>query len=122
MGAGTLIFQLFNRELLLLFEATQEMLAIGSPALSIISWSFILAGISMVLGSVFQAVDHGGQSLMITLFRQMLLLLPLVYLLAAFTFGLAISWWAFVITEGAMAVLSLYLYRRICRQSLQIPA
>ena len=121
MGAGTLIFQLFNRELLLLFEATQEMLAIGSPALSIISWSFILAGISMILGSVFQAVDHGGQSLMITLFRQMILLLPLVYLLA-FIFGLAISWWAFVITEGAMAVLSLYLYRRICRQSLQIPA
>ena len=121
MGVGTLIFQLFNRELLLLFEATQEMLAIGSPALSIISWSFILAGISMVLGSVFQAVDHGGQSLMITLFRQMILLLPLVYLLA-FTFGLAISWWAFVITEGAMAVLSLYLYRRICRRSLQIPA
>ena len=121
MGVGTLIFQLFNQELLLLFEATQEMLAIGSPALSIISWSFILAGISMILGSVFQAVDHGGQSLMITLFRQMILLLPLVYLLA-FTFGLAISWWAFVITEGAMAVLSLYLYRRICRQSLQIPA
>ena len=81
MGVGTLIFQLFNRELLLLFEATQEMLAIGSPALSIISWSFILAGISMILGSVFQAVDHGGQSLMITLFRQMILLLPLVYLL-----------------------------------------
>lgn len=121
MGIGTIIFQLFPSQLLLLFDAQSQMLSIGIPALTIISWSFILAGVSMVLCSVFQAVDHGGQSLLITLLRQMVLLLPLVYVLA-FQFGLETSWWAFVITEGLMAILSLIFYRRICRHSLKIPA
>lgn len=105
MLVGTLIFQLFPAQLLYLFDAKEEMLAIGIPALKTISISFVFAGISMIIGSVFQAIDHGNKSLVVTLLRQMILLVPLTYILAHL-FGLNYSWWAFVITEVVCCILS----------------
>ena len=71
MIAGTIIFQCFPQQLMYLFDANEEMMNIGVPALRIISLSFIFAGISLVLSAVFQSVDHANKSLMITLLRQM---------------------------------------------------
>ncbi|WP_242857685.1 MATE family efflux transporter [Beduini massiliensis] len=106
MIAGMLLFQFFPKELLYLFNAEEEMLSIGVPALRTISYSFVFAGISMILCSIFQALDHGMKSLIITLLRQMILLLPSAYILAM-TFGLNISWWAFPITEIICSCISL---------------
>lgn len=113
MIAGTTIFQCFPQQLMYLFDANEEMMNIGVPALRIISLSFIFAGISLVLSAVFQSVDHANKSLMITLLRQMVLLLPIVYLLAN-QFGLNALWWAFPITEAAVSILA-YIYLKIVK-------
>ena len=113
MIAGTIIFQCFPQQLMYLFDANEEMMNIGVPALRIISLSFIFAGISLVLSAVFQSVDHANKSLMITLLIQMVLLLPIVYLLAN-QFGLNALWWAFPITEAAVSILA-YIYLKIVK-------
>ena len=113
MIAGTIIFQCFPQQLMYLFDANEEMMNIGVPALRIISLSFIFSGISLVLSAVFQSVDHANKSLMITLLRQMVLLLPIVYLLAN-QFGLNALWWAFPITEAAVSILA-YIYLKIVK-------
>lgn len=112
MVIGTFIFQLFPTQLLFLFDAKENMLTIGIPALRIISLSFLFAGISMVLCSTFQALGSPNHSLLITLLRQMVLLLPLAYLFSS-TFGLNMCWWAFLITETLCALLSLFFLKTI---------
>lgn len=117
MAIGTIIFQLFPKELLYLFDAKENMLAIGIPALRIISISFIFAGVSMVLCSVFQALGHANQSLYITLLRQLILLIPLTWGMAQ-SFGLDASWIAFIITEVVCAGLSILILQRIKRKTI----
>lgn len=113
MIAGTIVFQCFPEQLMYLFDANEEMMSIGVPALRIISLSFVFAGISLVLSAVFQSVDHANKSLVITLLRQMVLLLPIVYLLAN-QFGLNALWWAFPITEAIVSILA-YIYLKIVK-------
>lgn len=115
MLIGVIIFQLFPTQLLYLFDADQSMLAIGIPAMKTISLSFIFAGISVVLCAVFQALDHGFKSLVITLLRQMVLLIPITYLLAEL-YGLDIAWYSFPITEGISCLLALYYYKQVKKQ------
>lgn len=112
MGLGTIIFQIFPKQLLALFNANESMYEIGIPALRIISISFILAGITIVLCSAFQALTYANTSLVITLLRQLVLLLPLTYLLAK-AGGLDLGWVAFIITEGICAVISLVCWFKI---------
>lgn len=114
MVVGTMIFQIFPQQLMYLFDAKEEMMSIGVPALRIISLSFIFAGVSLVLSSVFQSVDHANKSLVVTLLRQMVLLLPLVYVLAQ-QFGLDALWWAFPITESIVSVLA-FVYLQIVKK------
>lgn len=119
MVIGTLIFQLFPEQLLLLFDAKENMLEIGIPALKIISFSFVFAGISMVLCSIFQALAKANDSLIITLLRQLILLIPLTAYLAN-SYGLEAGWWSFVITEICCAILSLLFLKRIKKQILRL--
>lgn len=118
MIIGTIVFQLIPEQLLYLFDAQKEMLSIGVPALRIISISFLCAGISLVLCSVFQAVDHGIASLMITLLRQMVILVPMAYVFARM-FGLNATWWAFPITEVICGLGSLYYLKIVKKQTIQ---
>ena len=112
MAIGTVVFQLFPTQLLYLFDAKEAMLSIGIPALRTISVSFVFAGISMVLCSVFQALGSPSHSLLVTLLRQMVILLPLAYGFSS-AFGLDMCWWSFPITEVLCALLSLYLLRSV---------
>lgn len=112
MAIGTVVFQLFPTQLLYLFDAKEAMLSIGIPALRTISISFVFAGISMVLCSVFQALGSPNHSLLVTLLRQMVILLPLAYGFSS-AFGLDMCWWSFPITEVLCALLSLYLLRSV---------
>ena len=119
MAFGFGMFQLFPAQLFSLFEASQEMLAIGVPALRIISLSFILAGFGVVLGAVFQALGNGMYSLMVSVARQLLVLLPAAWFLAR-TGELNYVWWAFPIAElasmGVSAFFFVRIYRRVIRE------
>ncbi len=114
MIVGMSIFNIFPKELLLIFNATEEVLEIGIPALRIISLSFLLAGFCIVVGSVFQALENGLLSMLISVCRQLLVLLPCAYLLAQIG-NLNIVWFAFPIAEVISLLLSsigmLYIYR-----------
>src|SRR5699024_628233 len=99
MAVGLIVFQLFPEQLLGLFNASPEMYEIGVPALRIISLHYIAAGVSVVLGSVFQAFGFGKYSLFVSMTRQVIVLLPVAYLLSL-TGNVNNIWWAYVISEG----------------------
>ncbi len=118
MLLGVLAFNTVPNVLLGLFNASEEMLTIGRPALRIISISYIFAGFSIVIGSVFQALGNGVYSLIVSVCRQLVVLLPCAWVLAV-TLGLHAVWWAFPLAEIASTVITLVLFRRIYRQKIQ---
>ena len=79
MVTGMAVLQLFPGKLLDLFNASEGMLRIGIPALRIISLSYVLAGVSVVASSVYQAFGNGVLSLIVALVRRLVVLLPAVY-------------------------------------------
>ena len=105
MILGLLIFQFFPKQLLSLFSASEEMINIGVPALRTISISFLFAGYCIVLGSMFQALGRGVMSLIVSVGRQLVVLLPVAYLLSK-SGNLNLVWWAFPIAELASVFLS----------------
>lgn len=114
MAAGFLVFQIFPAQLFAMFDASQTMLAIGVPALRIISLSFVLAGFGIVSGSVFQALGNGVYSLIVSVARQLLVLLPVAFLLSL-TGNLNAVWWAFPIAELVSFGVSVFFLIRIYR-------
>ena len=115
MAVGLLIFELFPTRLLRVFNASGEMLAQGVPALRIIATHFVLAGFCIIAGSVCQAIGNPMHSLVISICRQMLALLPAAYLLSL-TRRLELVWLAFPIAEIVSLVLSAYFLRRTLRR------
>lgn len=109
MVLGFAVFQAIPDKLLLMFNASEDMLSIGTHALQKISISFIFAGFAIVSSSVFQALGNGLLSLLVSVGRQLIVLLPSAYLLA--TLGdVNLVWWAFPIAEIASLILcSLFL-------------
>ncbi|MDR1453346.1 MAG: MATE family efflux transporter [Candidatus Margulisbacteria bacterium] len=121
MLLGTLLFQLFAEKLLLIFNATEQMLRIGAPALRIISISYVFFALGIVLNSVFQALGHGLESFLATAFRLGVLLLS-VWLLSL-TGVLAAVWWSSPLSGAAALLFSLFLFRRIYERQIEtIPA
>ncbi len=118
MFVGLLVFQIFPDKLLLLFQASDSMIAIGVPALRIISLSFVVAGFCIVVGSVFQALGNGVYSLIVSVARQLVVLLPAAYLLSAYA-GPDYIWWSFDIAEVVSLILSILLLRRIYNQKVR---
>ncbi len=112
------MFQLLPGPLLSIFEASGEMLAIGIPALRIISLSFLLAGYCIIVGSVFQALGNGVYSLIISIARQLAVILPAAWLFAEI-FGLGAVWFAFPLAELVSLALSTFFLRRIFRIKLK---
>ena len=115
MLLGVIIFQLFPAPLFALFDASETMLAIGIPALRIISLSFIFAGFCIVCGSLFQALGNGVYSMVVSIARQLLVLLPVAYLLSL-SGKVEAVWWAFPIAEIASLSLTVFFMFRINRK------
>jgi len=115
MVLGFAVFQLAPNLLLRLFDASDNMLAIGIPALRTISLSFLFAGFCIVASSFFQALGHGVLSLLVSLVRQLFVLLPAAWLLSL-SGQLNLVWWSFPIAEIASVVLSvaflIYAYKK----------
>lgn len=112
MIVGMTIFQVAPRMLLELFDASPDMLAIGMKALRRISLHFPLAAIAITLSSSFQAMGKGMYSLMMSLVRQLVFLLPASYLLSQ-VWGLDTLWYAFLLSEVASITMSLFMFRHI---------
>lgn len=118
MLTGFLIFQFCTAQMLLLFNASEQMLEIGVPALRIISLSFLFAGYCIIVGSVFQALGNGVYSLITSVARQLLCLLPLAYLFARL-FGLSAVWYAFPLAEIISVAMTTILFVRIYQEKIR---
>ena len=117
MLTGLVIFHVFTRELLLLFNASEHMLEIGIPALRIISLSFVFAGYCIILGSAFQALGNGVYSLINSVCRQLLCILPLAWLFSRL-WGLHALWYSWLVAELISVTMSTFLFRKISKEKL----
>ena len=121
MVVGCIVFQVFPAQLLALFQSESEtggdLISIGVPALRIISLSWLLAGFGIVSSSVFQALNHGLLSLIASLVRQLVVLLPTAFLLSRF-FPLETVWLAFPIAELFSCAMCAFFLHRIYRQDV----
>ena len=119
MICGALIFQSIPDKLLMLFDASDEMLRVGVPALRIISLSFPLAGFGIGAGAVFQALGFSVYSMIISLIRQLVVLIPCAYLIGMLTGDVTGVWWAFVVAEVVSLTVSALYLRRVNRDVIQ---
>ena len=104
MALGTVIFQLFPDALLSLFSASDEMLAIGVPALKVISLHFVIAAFSISLMTSFQATGIGFASMIVSISRQLVVLIPSAWILGRVG-GLNYVWYSFILAEIASVIL-----------------
>lgn len=98
MLTGLTVMQIFPAKLLAIFNASEHMLSIGVVALRLISLSFVFAGYCIIMGSVFQALGNGVYSMIVSIVRQLVVLLPVAYLFSL-TGNLDMVWMAFPIAE-----------------------
>lgn len=115
MVTGMIFFLLIPQILLGFFNASSEMLLIGIPALRIISLSFPVASLCIAMGSMFQAFAKSKYSLIVSIGRQLVVLIPVAWLLAQ-TGNVVAVWWSFPIAELVSLFLSFLFYRRINRK------
>ncbi|MCF0145979.1 MAG: MATE family efflux transporter [Eubacterium sp.] len=111
MLAGTLCFELLPGPLLKIFSASDNMIAIGVPALRIIALHFPVAACCIVIGSVFQAFSQSIYSLIVSVCRQLVVLIPVAWLLSR-SGVVSNVWWSFLIAEGASITVSLIFLRK----------
>ncbi len=112
MAVGLVIFQTIPAVLLGFFEASDEMLRIGVPALRIICLSFLPAGFGIVCGTAFQALGNAVYSMMVSIARQLVVLLPAAYLLSL-TGEVTYVWWSFPIAEVMSLAMTVFFLIRI---------
>lgn len=110
MIIGFGIMQIFPKQLFELFNASEDMLRIGIPALRIVSLSFLVAGGCIILISVFQALGEGIRSMIISFTRQLIFLVPAAYILSRLG-DVNLVWWAFPIAEIASIIITIILFR-----------
>jgi Na+-driven multidrug efflux pump len=110
MTTGTLLFWIFPAQIMMAFNPSPEMMAIGIKALRSISLAFPMAGISIMLSVSFQAIGKAYVSMIASFIRQMVVLLPVTYLLAQ-AGGLDWVWYGFIISEIACLAYEVYMYR-----------
>jgi Na+-driven multidrug efflux pump len=124
MLAGMLIFMILPDQLMAIFnseaeaEITAQMMDIGVVAMRIISSSFLFAAVGITLSTVFQAVGRGSYSMIISILRQLLILLPAAWILARLTGDVKAVWWCFPIAEIVALVFCLLYYRKCDREMI----
>ena len=96
------------------------MLRDGVPAFRLIATSFLFAGFCIIAGSVFQAIGNPMHSLVVSICRQLVVLLPAAYLLSR-TGRLELVWLSYPIAEIVSLLLSVYFLRRTLRAINELP-
>lgn len=112
MTVGTLIFWLIPEQLMSLFSAPPEMVAMGVVALHIMSLNFPFAGYAIMRGAAFQALGKSVYSMNISLVRQLIIIIPCAYIFSRIG-GVNMVWWAFPVAEVAGTGMSIFYTRRI---------
>ena len=121
MTAGTIIFQTVPQFLLRLFNANDTMIAVGVPALRIISLSFPIAAICIAMGGAFQATGRSVYSMVVSFVRQLIFLIPAAFVLALIgqnTGNSDLVWWSYPIAEIVSLAVTLLFYFRLNRTIL----
>ena len=118
MTAGLLVFQLVPDLLLGMFNPSENFLIIGRNALRTISWSFPMAAVCIALGASFQALGNGIYSTVTSLGRQLIVLLPVAYLMSL-TGDVHNVWLSYPIAEVASGALTLFFFMRIWRRKIR---
>ncbi len=118
MCSGLVAFQLIPDVLLGLFNPSESFLTIGRMALRIISWSFPIAAVCIALGASFQALGNGIYSTITSLCRQLVVLLPVAYLLSL-SGNVNLVWLAYPIAEIVSGSLTMFFFARIYRQKIK---
>lgn len=119
MILGTIIFQVFPEQLLNMFNPTPALISIGVPALRIISLCFILAGFGITFSCVFQALGDGIASLIVSIVRQLVFILPCAWILAQL-FGINAVWLSFVLAEFVSMILALAFFKRTYDKKISV--
>ncbi len=117
MLVGFVVFMLIPDKLLLLFDASETMLAIGVPALRKIAVHFLIAWFCIVSGTLFQAVGNAVYSMYVSVARQLVVLLPVAYVLAKIG-GLSLIWWCFPIAEAMSLLISVVCLKLVMKKKL----
>lgn len=119
MALGVIIFWAIPQVLFSFFEASDEMLNIGIPALRLISLSFIPAGFCIIIVSAFQALGHGVYSLIISITRQLVVLIPVAYI-ASKIIGLKAVWGAFPVAEIVSLFLCILFSKKVYKTTVAV--
>ena len=114
MLVGIALFELFPAQLLRIFDADEAMLRDGVPAFRIIATSYLFAGFCIIAGSVFQAIGNPMHSLIVSICRQMVVLLPAAYLLSL-TRRLELVWLSYPIAELMSLATSAFFMKKTLR-------
>ena len=117
MALGLLLFQALPKQLLLMFDASADMLAIGVPALRIISLCFLPAAFGIITGTLFQGTGHGVYSLLCSVIRQLLGILPLAFILIRIG-GVTLSWASFPLAELLGLAYSALMLQRLYKNEI----
>ena len=124
MALGLLAFQIFPEQLLRIFDTgdddMKKIIEIGVPMLRSISLSFVLAGYCIVAGSVFQALGNGLRSLIVSVCRQLVVLVPVAFLLAVATKNIGAMWLSFPIAEICSLTMSYLFMRKTYRDEINV--
>ncbi len=120
-GFGCLCFEFIPHVLLRLFDAQEEMMAIGTVALRVIGIHYLFAWFCIIIGTVFQALGKAMYSMIVSIMRQLFVLIPAAYILAKVG-GLSAVWWSFPIAELMSLMVTLFFFARIYKNIIkQIP-
>jgi len=117
MALGTILFELFPEMFLGIFNADSELLRMGVPALRIICAGFCFSGYAIVYSSVFQALGKAHYSMIVSIARQLVIILPLAFILKML-FGLEYVWFAMVTAEVIGAIMCFVLYGNVKKSVL----
>ncbi|MGL5693626.1 MAG: MATE family efflux transporter [Peptostreptococcaceae bacterium] len=109
---GNLLFLLLPNQLLGLFNSSGEMLDTGSTALRILSFTFVFMAINNILCTLFQSVGNGMYSLIISILKQIVVVLPLSYIFSRF-YGLNGVWVSFIIADVIATIVAIYFFKRL---------
>ena len=115
----TLVFVLLPDQIMGLFNATPEMLRIGRAAMTIIPTGLVLASVSIVCSVLFQAIGNGSYSMYLSLARQLIVLVPVAWLLSRLFHDVTAVWWAFPIAEVFTILLALVMFAKIYKERIR---
>ena len=119
MMIGVLAFMLLPGQLLGFFNPTDELLQVGIPALRIICLCFPLAALGLISSNMYQAIGRGNYSLVMSLMRQLVVLVPVAWLLAKVTNDVGMVWWAFPIAEAVSLAVSIIFFMHLYKTELK---